>query len=141
MRFAKAGFAAIMTAVLSINVAFALEPVDPQPAVPLTYSNPAYHKVTPDVAKKMMEEGAVLIDVRSPEEFASGHVKNAVNVPLEKFHVGMRLEAVPNVNDKVLVQCRSGVRAEHASKILIESGYKNVYNAYGTMQWKYGLVK
>ncbi len=141
MRFAKAGFAAIMTAVLSINVACALEPVDPQPATPLTYSNPAYHKVTPDVAKKMMEEGAVLIDVRNPEEFASGHVKGAVNVPLEKFKVGMRLEAVPNVNDKVLVQCRSGVRAERASKILIESGYKNVYNAYGTMQWKYGLVK
>ena len=88
-----------------------------------------------------MEEGAVLIDVRNPEEFASGHVKGAVNVPLEKFKVGMRLEAVPNVNDKVLVQCRSGVRAERASKILIESGYKNVYNAYGTMQWKYGLVK
>ena len=43
MRFAKAGFAAIMTAVLSINVACALEPVDPQPATPLTYSNPAYH--------------------------------------------------------------------------------------------------
>ena len=53
----------------------------------------------------------------------------------------MKLEAVPNLNDKVLVQCRSGVRAERAAKMLIESGYKNVYNAYGTLQWKYGFVK
>lgn len=54
---------------------------------------------------------------------------------------GMKLKAVPNLNDKVLVQCKSGVRAENASKILIETGYKNAYNAYGTSQWKYGLVK
>lgn len=53
----------------------------------------------------------------------------------------MTLKAVPNKNDKVLVQCKSGVRAENASKQLIESGYKNIYNAYGTSQWKFGLVK
>ena len=141
MQLMKTGIGLVMSAVLSIGVAFALEPVDPQPASPLTYSNPAYQKVTPDVARKMMAEGVVLIDVRSPEEFASGHVKGAVNVPLDKFKKGMRLETVPDVNDKVLVQCRSGVRAENASKILIESGYKHVYNAYGTLQWKEPLVK
>ena len=141
MNLLKAGLAVALSAALAMGAAFAQEPVDPQPAQPLTYSNPAYHKVTPDVAKKMIEEGVVLIDVRNPDEYAEGHVKGAVNVPLSEFKVGMRLEAVPNVNDKVLVQCRSGVRAEKASQILIESGYKNVYNMYGTLQWKYGLVK
>ena len=42
---------------------------------------------------------------------------------------------------KVLVICRSGVRAEKASRILVESGYKHVYNMYGTSQWPYGLVR
>ena len=74
MQLMKTGIGLVMSAVLSIGVAFALEPVDPQPASPLTYSNPAYQKVAPDVARKMMAEGVVLIDVRSPEEFASGHV-------------------------------------------------------------------
>ena len=42
------------------------------------------------------------------KEFAEGHVQGAVNVPLSTFHPGMRLEAAPDFNQKVLVQCRSG---------------------------------
>lgn len=141
MNLMRIGLTAMMTAVLSMGIACAQEPVDPQPAKPLTYVHPSYHKVTPDVAKKMMEEGVVLIDVREPDEFAEGHVKGAVNVPMSVLKPGMKLKAVPNFEDKVLVQCKSGVRAENASKILIETGYKNVYNAYGTSQWEYGLVK
>lgn len=137
----KTATAVALAAVLSMSAAYALEPVDPQPASPLTYSSPAYHKVTPDVAKKMMEEGVKLIDVRSPEEFAAGHVKGAINVPMDQILPGVKLEAVPNLEEKVLIQCRSGVRAERVSRILVETGYKNVYNAYGTLQWPYGLVK
>lgn len=141
MNFVRMGLTAAMTAVFAMGVACAMEPVDPQPAQPLTYVNPSYHKVTPDVAKKMMAEGVVLIDVREPAEFAEGHVKGAVNVPMSVLKPGMKLEAVPDFNDRVLVQCKSGVRAERAARILIETGYKNVYNAYGTSQWKFGLVK
>ena len=119
----KAGVLAVAAA-LSMGVAVAQEPVDPQPAQPLTYSHPAYHKVTPEVAKQMMNEGVVLIDVREADEFAEGHVKGAVNVPLSTFKPGMKLEAVPNLESKVLVQCKSGVRAEKAAKMLVESGYK-----------------
>ena len=128
MKFVKAGVLALAAA-LSMGAAIAQEPVDPQPAQP------------PDVAKQMMAEGVVLIDVREPNEFAEGHVQGAVNVPLSTFKPGMKLEAVPNLESKVLVQCKSGVRAEKAAKILVESGYKHVYNAYGTSQWKFGLVK
>ena len=80
LRIAAAAFSAV--AMLCSSV-YAQEPVNPQPATPLTYENPAYQKITPDVAKKMMEEGGVVvIDVREPNEYAEGHVKGAVNVPL-----------------------------------------------------------
>lgn len=137
-------FKKLMTQAISAALssgAAALEPVSPQPSQPLTYTNPAYAKVTPETAKKMMAEGVVVIDVREPQEFAEGHVQGAVNVPLSTFHPGMRLEAAPDFNQKVLVQCRSGVRVERAAKILIESGYKHIYNMYGTMQWPYELVR
>ena len=64
-----------------------------------------------------------------------------MNVPLSTLKPGVKLEAAPDLNQKVLVQCKSGVRAEKASKILVESGYKHVYNFYGTSQWPFGLVK
>ena len=139
LRIAAAAFSAV--AMLCSSV-YAQEPVNPQPATPLTYENAAYQKITPDVAKKMMEEGGVVvIDVREPNEYAEGHVKGAVNVPLSTLKPGVKLEAAPDLNQKVLVQCKSGVRAEKASKILVESGYKHVYNFYGTSQWPFGLVK
>lgn len=134
--------AALCAGMLAFGAAQAQEPVNPQPAQPLTYVNPAYAKVTPEVGKKMMEEEkVVLIDVREADEYAEGHVKGAVNVPLSTLKPGVTLAAVPDKNQKVLVQCKSGVRAEKASRILVESGYKHVYNMYGTSQWPFGLVK
>ena len=140
-KFMAQTFSVAAVAAALSSGALALEPVMPQPAQPLTFQHPAYAKVTPDVAKKMMEEGVVVIDVREPDEYASGHVKGAVNVPLSTFHPGMRLEAAPDLNQKVLVQCRSGVRVERAARILVESGYKHIYNMYGTLQWPYELVR
>ena len=91
----------------------------------------------------MMEEGnVVILDVRNPDEIqAEGKIKGSVNVPLGELRPGVKLQAAPDLNQKILVHCRSGVRAEKASQILIETGYKDVYNFYGTMQWPYELVK
>lgn len=121
--------------------AAALEPVSPQPSRPLTFSDPAYAKVPPEEARKMMAAGVVVIDVREPDEFAEERIAGSVNVPLSRFRFGMELGAQPDKNAKVLVVCRSGVRAEKAARILIASGYKHVYNMYGTSQWPYGLVR
>ena len=143
MNLFKLGMSAVMSAVLCAGVAFAKEPVDPQPAQPLTYVNASYHKVVPEVAKKMMEsEKVVILDVRTPEEVKTdGYIKGSVNVPLDQLKPGVKLEAAPDLNQKILVHCKSGVRAEKASKILVETGYKNVYNFYGTLQWPFGLTK
>ena len=120
---------------------WAAEPVSPQPATPLTYENPAYHKVVPAQAREMMRKGVVVIDVRMPvERLKEGFIKGSVNVPLPYLKPGAVLSAQPDLNQPVLVHCRSGVRAEAASKILIETGYKHVYNMYGTLQWPFGLL-
>ncbi len=118
-----------------------LEPVDPQPASPLTYQHAGYQKVTPAVAKAMMELGAPVIDVRRPDEYKAGHIQGSINVPLETLKPGTILEAAPDVTKPILVHCRSGVRAEQASRILVESGYQQVFNMYGTLQWPYGFVQ
>ena len=131
---------ALLGSVLLCSTAFALEPADPQPATPLTFENPAYQKVVPSVAQEMIKEGVVVIDVRNPiERITEGYIKGSVNVPLPTLKPGAKLTAAPDFNQKVLVHCRSGVRAENASKILVATGYKHVYNMYGILQWPYEL--
>lgn len=136
----RALFLSSLTILAISNAAHALEPVEPQPAVPLTFTNQAYQKVVPAEALKMIKEGVVVIDVRNPiERLTEGYIKGSVNVPLSSLKSGAKLTAVPDFDQKVLVHCRSGVRAENAARILISTGYKHVYNMYGTLQWPYKL--
>lgn len=77
-----------------------------------------------------INEGAFLVDVRSPGEFASGSVKGAVNVPLERIATEAgRLKG----KSAIVVFCRSGYRSGQAKKILEKSGFDNVING-GTWQ-------
>ncbi len=68
-----------------------------------------------------------LIDVRTIQEYGSGHVKNAKNIPLHELL--QRIEKfAPNKETPLLLYCRSGSRSGHAKKILDTNGYKNVFN-------------
>ena len=92
--------------ILAISNAHALEPVEPQPAVPLTFTNQAYQKVVPAEALKMIKEGVVVIDVRNPiERLTEGYIKGSVNVPLSSLKSGAKLTAVPDFDQKVLTTC------------------------------------
>lgn len=81
---------------------------------------------TPKVdLKAMVEGGAFLVDVRTPGEFAEGHVKGSVNIPLDS--VVSQLEKFKN-KKSIIVFCRSGNRSEQAKSILEQNGIKAVVN-------------
>lgn len=74
----------------------------------------------------------MLIDVRTPEEFASGHIEGAVNIPVDAL--AGRLSEVPT-GQPVVVYCRSGSRSATASKILADAGYSSIYDLGGLQGW------
>ncbi|MEZ4866261.1 MAG: rhodanese-like domain-containing protein [Caldilineaceae bacterium] len=70
----------------------------------------------------------MIVDVRSPAEFAGGHLTGALNLPLQ--NLSQKLTKVPK-NKPVMVYCRSGNRSGMALKLLREAGYEEVYNIGG----------
>ena len=80
--------------------------------------------VTVDL-KSIIEEGAFLVDVRTPGEFASGHVKGSVNIPLDT--IPAQLNKFKNKKN-IIVFCLSGGRSSRAKSMLEQSGFTNVIN-------------
>ncbi len=78
--------------------------------------------------KQLLGAGAQIVDVRSPGEYASGHIKGSVNIPLQTLsHQLGKLR-----KDKVVITvCASGMRSASAKSILLANGFKEVYNGGG----------
>lgn len=74
----------------------------------------------------------LLIDVRTPEEFASGHIDGSVNIPVEEMPE--RLDEIPG-DAPIVVYCRSGNRSASAARILTDAGYAHVYDLDGIQAW------
>ena len=83
----------------------------------------AYHKITAEEAKQMMDEGGVtVVDVRTEAEYKEGHIPGAVLVPNET--IGSEPpEALPELDAVLLVHCRTGVRSKQAADKLGGMGY------------------
>jgi len=81
-------------------------------------------------AGEYLRNGAMLIDVRSMNEFESGHILKAYNMPLDRIDV-LVPSAVRDKNKVLLLHCSTGVRSGMAKKKLEEMGYKNVFNLGG----------
>ena len=84
-------------------------------------------------------EGAVLLDVRTPEEYAEGHIEGSKNIPLQSIE---KTEAV--ITDKstpLFVHCRSGARSAQATSILKRMGYTNIEDIGGIMSYRGKVVK
>lgn len=70
--------------------------------------------------KELLSKGAIVVDVRTPGEFNSGHVKGAINIPLDSIRT--HVQELKNKNVPVITCCRSGARSGSAKSILTESG-------------------
>lgn len=81
-------------------------------------------------AWQKIEAGALVVDVRTAEEFAGGHLPNAINVPFEQITTVFANKNIATDQDIVLY-CRSGRRSGIANDALISAGYTNTYNAGG----------
>lgn len=75
----------------------------------------------------------VLIDVRTPQEFSTGYIDGAINIPVEEL--GQRLSEVPT-GMPIIVYCRSGNRSARAASILNGNEYGDVYDLGGVIQWQ-----
>ena len=103
--------------------------------------NNTYRQITMDEAVAMIaqETGYIILDVRRPDEFASGHIPNAINVPNESIGT----DAIPELPDKsqlIMVYCRSGRRSKEASEKLVKLGYTNIVEFGGILDWNGEIV-
>jgi rhodanese-related sulfurtransferase len=83
--------------------------------------------------QQLIADGAKIIDVRTPGEFSSGHVKGAVNIPLDQ--ITSKMKQLKKEETYVLC-CRSGMRSGNATRILKSSGFTNVHNGGSWMNLK-----
>ena len=88
--------------------------------------------VSAALARKLVREGALVIDVRSPEEFRGGHVPEVVNIPLGELRESLPRH-VKDKNQVLLLHCLSGGRSGIAQQQAKRMGYPNVFNlgSYG----------
>lgn len=101
-----------------------------------------YEQITAEKAKELMdsETGYVIIDARTEEEYADGHIEGAILIP--EYEIAQRAESeLPDKNRLILVYCRSGRRSKIASKALADLGYTNVKEFGGIIDWPYDVVK
>ncbi len=102
----------------------------------------SYEQITPQEAKTIMdtESEFYLIDARTTEEFAEGHIANAILIP--EYEIADRAEReLPDKDALILVYCRSGRRSKIASEELVKLGYTNVKEFGGIIDWPYEIVK
>ena len=96
-----------------------------------------YRQISMDEAVAMMaeESGYIILDVRTPEEFAEKHIPNAINVPNETIGTD-EIAALPDKNQLMRVYCRSGRRSKEAAEKLVKLGYTNIVEFGGIIDWK-----
>ena len=96
-----------------------------------------YRQISMDEAVAMMaqETGYIILDVRRPDEYAAGHIPNAINVPNETIGTA-EIPELPNKDQLIMVYCRSGRRSKEASEKLVKLGYTNIVEFGGILDWK-----
>ena len=109
-------------------------------SVPASEAN-TYRQITMPEAVKMMEqeENYIILDVRTEQEYAAGHIPGAIVIPNETIGT----EEIPQLPDKdqlIMVYCRSGNRSRQASDKLVKLGYTNIIEFGGINSWPGEIV-
>ena len=100
-----------------------------------------YQHISQEEAKEMMEkdDNHIIVDVRRQDEYDVGHIPEAVCIPNESIGTEQPSE-LPDLNQIILVYCRSGNRSRQASEKLADIGYTNVYEFGGINEWTGDIV-
>lgn len=101
----------------------------------------AYKNISGAQAEMMIKtnNNILILDARSPEEFMSEHIPNAINIPVDDMQYNMSTLNYYR-QYKIIVYCGSGVRSKRASDILIKNGFSKVYNLNGGIPYYKGKL-
>ena len=96
----------------------------------------SYRQISQDEAKTMMarDDGHVIVDVRRQDEYDAGHIPGAVLIPNESIGTE-RPAALPDIDQIILIYCRSGNRSKQAAQKLFDMGYTHIYEFGGINTW------
>ena len=102
----------------------------------------AYMNITAEEARQIMdsEEGYVILDVRTQEEYDQGHIPGAIVISHEEIMENAE-EVLTDKEQLILVYCRSGRRSKIAAEALVELGYTNIKEFGGIIDWPYEVEK
>ena len=100
-----------------------------------------YQQITAEEAANMMqsETDYIILDVRTAQEYASGHIPGAVNKPNETI-ASEAIQQLPDKEQLILVYCRSGNRSKQAAGKLVDLGYTNIVEFGGINDWSGEVV-
>lgn len=107
---------------------------EPTSATTSSVAPPPSRAKDPDAARALITSGAIVIDVRSPDEYVEEHLPNAVNIPVQEMSARLDEVAKLVANDKsrpIVVYCAAGSRAAKAKAQLDAAGYSRVVNGGG----------
>jgi rhodanese-related sulfurtransferase len=89
-----------------------------------------------EFAKEIKADSVQLLDVRTPKEYAKGHIGGALNINVQSGDFKLKAQKALSKDSTILVYCRSGRRSLDAADILIKLGYKVVNLKGGIIEWK-----
>ena len=101
----------------------------------------SFTQISQDEAKEMMtkDDGHIIVDVRRQDEFETGHIPGAICIPNESIGTEQPAE-LPDLDQILLIYCRSGNRSKQAAQKLFDMGYTNVYEFGGINDWTGEIV-
>ncbi len=96
-----------------------------------------FPRITMDELAQRLETESdfILLDVRTQQEFAEGHIPGAICIPNQTIGK-QEIAALPDKGQRIYIYCRSGNRSKQAARKLIKLGYTNIVEAGGIRQWK-----